>query len=102
MLHNYKWGNNAPTQSDLELIENVENNPDPTTRLKPISQGKNYFNIKKQWICHKYQIAIEQDESVEDARIDFYNELKELEKLYEIDLTLWLELKKATSNIWSI
>jgi len=97
------WQTICPTEAELILLQELKENPDPTTRLKVISNGKTYYQILKQWICYQWHIALnEVGEEFKTAHNDFTNAMAQLTEDYERDTTLWLELKKGMDNVFSI
>ena len=81
------WELLAPTQQELEAMEALAENADPTTRLQVCCNNKNFYLIKKQWICYQWYIALYlENENIEIAHSNYVNELQLLKESYERDM----------------
>lgn len=94
------WDTLQPTEKELLLVEQVENSSNPADRLKVLVNGKSYYQIKKQELFNLWGYWFAKpDESMDKLNEQFSKELNELKSSYNRDITLWLELKKATDKI---
>lgn len=93
----------APTQDELEMLQQLQMVNDPSERLKPISNGKTYYQLKKDWLlCCYYHGLNDVDgysEYLKNAQ-QLDADMAQLQLDYERDMNLVLHYHTQMQGIW--
>jgi hypothetical protein len=86
------------TQQEMQVIETLQNNPDPTSRLR-----SNYYALRYREVLSSYQDQIAGVHYYGD-RVTIQNRMldamKNLRKEYEADLSHAITLHLSTLQVW--
>jgi len=86
------------TEQEFEVIEKLQNNPDPTSRLR-----SDYYSLRQREILSNYQDDIAKCTYYGDRvgiQQKLFNEMQELRKEYDADLNHAISLHLSTLNVW--
>jgi len=93
----------APTQEELAMLQELHNVSDPSQRLAPISNGKTYYQLKKDWLMCTYFIGLNDVEDYNEYLQhvqQFDADIAQLQQDYERDLNLVLHYQSQMQGIW--